>query len=67
MKEGEVLSADYQTEREGDVLTVTLLARCSEEIGRTVPMDTDQRVQPPKSPLAEAYQEEEKNTKEQSP
>ena len=67
MEEGEVLSADYQTEREGDVLTVTLLARCSEEIGRTVPMDTDQRVQPPKSPLTEVYQEEEKNTKEQSP
>ena len=67
MKEGEILSADYQTEREGDVLTVTLLAQCSEEIGRTVPMDTDQRVQPPKSPLAQAIQEEEKNTKEQSP
>ena len=43
------------------------MAQCSEEIGRTVPMDTDQKVQPPKSPLAEAIQEEEKNTKEQSP
>ncbi len=67
MKEGKVLTADYEVSREEDTLTVTLLAQCSEEIGRTVPMDTDQKVQPPKSPLTEAYQEEEKNTKEQSP
>lgn len=67
MREGTVLTADYEVSREGDVLTVTLLAQCSEEIGRTVRMDTDQTVVPPKSPLAEAYREEEKNTKEQSP
>ena len=67
MKEGEVITAEYETEREGDVLTVTLLAQCSEEIGRTVKMDTDQKVQPPKSPLEDMVREEEKNTKEQSP
>ena len=67
MKEGEVLTAEYETERQGDVLTVTLLAQCSEEIGRTVKMDTDQMVRPPKSPLEDMVREEEKNTKEQSP
>ena len=67
MKEGEVLTAEYETERQGDTLTVTLLAQCSEEIGRTVQMDTDQMVRPPKSPLEDMVREEEKNTKEQSP
>ena len=67
MEEGTVLTADYEVSREGDVLTVTLLAQCSEEIGRTRERDTDQKVTPPKSPLAESAQEEEKNTKEQSP
>ena len=67
MQEGKVLTADYETQREGDRLTVTLLAQCTEEIGRTRKRDTDQKVLPPKSPLAETVQEEEKNTKEQSP
>ena len=67
MEEGKVLSADYETRQEGEVLTVTLLAQCTEEIGRTVKRDTDQKVDPPKSPLAQGVQEEEKYTKEQSP
>ena len=67
MKEGQVLTADYEVSREGNVITVTLRAQCSEEIGRTVKMDTDQTVLPPKSPLTDMVREEEKNTKEQSP
>ena len=67
MEEGKVLAADYEVSREGEVLTVTLLAQCTEEIGRTVKRDTDQKVAPPKSPLAEGVQDKEKNTKEQSP
>ena len=35
LDEGKVLRQDFQTRREGDALTVTLLARCSEQIGRT--------------------------------
>ena len=67
LEEGKVLTADYTAEQEGDTLTVTLLAQCTEQIGRTRKWDTDQLVEPPKSPLAEDAREDEKNTKEQSP
>jgi len=67
LEEGTVLTAYYETARSGDILTVQLLAQCTEQIGRTEKMDTDRQVEPPKSPLAEDAGEEEKNTKEQSP
>lgn len=35
LDEGKVLRQDFQSRREGDTLTVTLLAQCSEQIGRT--------------------------------
>ena len=35
LDEGKVLRQDFRTSREDDTLTVTLLARCSEQIGRT--------------------------------
>ena len=35
LEEGTVLRTDFQTARRGDVLTVTLLAQCEEQIGRT--------------------------------
>ena len=34
--DGIVLRSDFVTRMAGDVLTVTLLAECEEEIGRTV-------------------------------
>ena len=39
--EGKVLRADLVTRMAGDVLTVTLLAECEEEIGRTVELPGD--------------------------
>ena len=35
LDEGKILRQDFQSRREGDTLTVTLLAQCSEQIGRT--------------------------------
>ena len=35
LEEGTVLQRDFRTEQEGDTLTVTLLAQCTEQIGRT--------------------------------
>lgn len=67
MKEGTVLTADYETVQEGDILTVTLLAQCTEEIGRMEEMDTQEKVTSPKTSLSDGVREDEKNTKEQSP
>lgn len=35
LEEGTVLQTDFQTDRAGDALTVTLLAQCTEQVGRT--------------------------------
>ena len=35
LEEGTILRQDFRTERRGDLLTVTLLAQCTEQIGRT--------------------------------
>lgn len=35
LEEGTVLQTDFRTARKGDTLTVTLLAQCTEQIGRT--------------------------------
>lgn len=67
MEEGTVLTADYETAREGDTLTVKLLAQCTEEIGRMVEMDTQAQVTSPQTSLSGKVREDEKNTKEQSP
>lgn len=50
LDQGEVLETEYQCEIQGDVLTVKLLAQCSEQIGRQVPMDTQERVHGPTHP-----------------
>lgn len=50
MDQGEVLTAEYETVLEGSVLTVTLRARCLEQIGRMVPMDTQEKVTAPEHP-----------------
>jgi similar to stage IV sporulation protein len=35
MDQGEILTEDYTVTRTGDTLTVTLMAQCTEQIGRT--------------------------------
>lgn len=50
LDQGKVLQTDYQCEIQGNILTVKLLAQCSEQIGRQVPMDTQERVQGPTHP-----------------
>lgn len=50
MDQGEVLTAEYETALEGSVLTVTLRAQCLEQIGRMVPMDTQEKVTAPEHP-----------------
>ncbi len=50
MQEGEILKTDYETSLEGDLLSVTLSAECNEQIGRTVSMDTNERVTGPRHP-----------------
>ncbi|MDY3013715.1 MAG: sporulation protein YqfD [Evtepia sp.] len=43
MDQGEVRKADYTTRRQGDCLIVTLYAECTEQIGRTVEKDTQEK------------------------
>lgn len=50
MDQGTVLQTDYQTQRDGDVLTVTLLAQCTEQIGRTRELDTNEEATGPNVP-----------------
>jgi similar to stage IV sporulation protein len=50
MDQGEVLRADYTVEEENGVLTVTLLAECTEQIGRTVSIDTEEKATGPDHP-----------------
>ena len=50
MDQGEVLTASYETALEGSVLTVTLRAQCLEQIGRMVPIDTQEKVTAPEHP-----------------
>lgn len=48
MEEGKVLQADYEVTRQGDLLQVKLVAQCTEQIGRMVEMDTQEKaVGPP--------------------
>ena len=44
MDQGEVLETEYTVSRQGEILQVTLLARCSEQIGRITEMDTQDKV-----------------------
>lgn len=39
LDQGEILQTDYDVTRQGDTLQVTLLAQCTEQIGRIVPME----------------------------
>lgn len=39
LDQGEILQTDYDVTCEGDTLQVTLLAQCTEQIGRVVPME----------------------------
>lgn len=48
MDEGEVLKTDYTARVEEDTLFVTLLAECTEQIGRTVNIDTQERASGPR-------------------
>ena len=50
MDQGEVLTAEYETALEGSVLTVKLRAQCLEQIGRMVPIDTQEKVTAPEHP-----------------
>lgn len=59
MDQGEVLQTDYQVSREGEVLQVTLLAHCTEQIGRVTKMDTEETVVGPQPPGAGTTQAEE--------
>lgn len=43
MEEGKVLQADYEVTRQGDLLQVKLVAQCTEQIGRMVEMDTQEK------------------------
>lgn len=48
MDEGKVLKTDYTAQIQGDFLTVTLLAECTEQIGREVPLNIPERALGPK-------------------
>lgn len=67
LDEGEVLETDFSAQETDGVLSVTLTARCREQIGRVERMDTDQKVTPPQHPAKGTYGQDERNTKEQSP
>lgn len=71
LDQGKVLQTDYECQIEGEVLTVKLLAQCSEQIGRQVPMDTQERVQGPTHPPypldKESPDAKERQTTEDSP
>ena len=50
MEEGKVLQADYEVTRQGDLLQVKLVAQCTEQIGRMVEMDTQEKAVGPRHP-----------------
>lgn len=50
MDEGNILKVEYEASLEGDLLSVTLSAECTEQIGRTVAMDTTEKVTGPRHP-----------------
>lgn len=50
MDQGKVLQTDYTVTRQGDLLQVTLLAQCDEQIGRITEMDTQEKVVGPRHP-----------------
>ena len=68
MDEGTLLKADYTSQREGPVLTVTMLAECTEQIGRMKPrkLDLPEILGPGREPPAEEP-ENPIDTKERSP
>ena len=52
LDQGTVLQTDYRVSREGDLLCVTLLAQCTEQIGRVVAMeDVQDQIIGPQHPL----------------
>lgn len=67
MDEGEVLKTDYKAEIQDGILSVTLLAECTEQIGRVVERDTDERVTGPHHPEKGTVAADETETKEQGP
>lgn len=69
MDEGQVWKTDYRSEVRDGILSVTLLAECTEQIGRLVERDTDQRVTGPHHPAKGTVAADEKaeETKEQGP
>lgn len=67
LDQGKVLQKDFTVSQEGDVLSVTLLAQCDEQIGRLREMDTTEKVVGPRHPDKGEYPQDETNTKEQSP
>ena len=66
MDQGKVLSADYEVTTQDQVLSVTLLAQCTEQIGRMVPMDTQEKAVGPRHP-EKGKTAEENTAKEQNP
>ena len=68
MDEGKILKDDYQVQRKGSVLTVTMLAECSEQIGRMKPRapDPEGTQEERRTDPAEAAGES-NDTKERSP
>lgn len=67
LDQGTILKTDYEVTTDGSVLSVTLLAECTEQIGRMKEMDTPERVSGPHPPLPGTVgADEEKTTKEQS-
>ena len=67
LDEGRVLKTDYKTEIHNDTLSVTLLAECTEQIGRLVERDTEERVTGPHHPEKGTVAADEQETKEQGP
>lgn len=50
MDQGKILQTDFQVTQEGEELQVTLLAHCTEQIGRTVEIDPQKTAGTPRTP-----------------
>lgn len=67
MDQGKILRTDWQCGVEGDILTVTLLAQCSEQIGRLEEVDTTVRAHWSARPPERLEDIEKTDTTEDSP
>lgn len=68
MDQGTILQTDYEVSRQGDLLQVTLMAQCTEQIGRVVAMDgvEGERVGPQHPLKEEPIGTDETTTEEQA-